>query len=75
MTRRTSAEIGASLRAFRRGTPEYAERMMLSDEVAALKAVRSACKRNAKRRKTLDMLRRLRAEIDRLEMHVAGRDA
>ena len=75
MTRRTSAEIGASLRAFRRGTPEYAERMMLSDEAAAVRTVRSACKRHATRRKTLDMLRRLRAEIDRLEMHVAGRDA
>ena len=70
---RTSAEIGASIRAFRRGTPEYAERMVRADESDASGALRSLMRRRATRAQTLAALARVRALIDRLELDARTR--
>ena len=67
---RTSAEIGASIRAHRRGTPEHAERMALADESDASGALRSLMRRRAQ---TLAALARVRALIDRLELDARTR--
>jgi|DEB0MinimDraft_3_1074331.scaffolds.fasta_scaffold00106_5 hypothetical protein len=70
---RTSAEIGASIRAHRRGTPEHAERMALADESDASGALRSLMRRRAPRAQTLAALARVRALIDRLELDARTR--
>ena len=70
---RTSAEIGASIRAHRQGTPEHAERMALADESDASGALRSLMRRRAPRAQTLAALARVRALIDRLELDARTR--